>query len=180
MAAWHQQEHIITFAEAIQLVKLVPGSYCFAELKSGGEEERLSTADLAAKVIRETGATPKEVVFISFDLDKMVRIKKLLPSFRCFQCLWPEADVAMAEVDKALDAGMDGVDLWAIPDIVTRELIDHVHSRNKDVAVWVWDGIKRVQTDTLENLQVLGDRGVDYFTTDMPQDILAMMEDKSR
>ena len=176
---WDQPEQLITFAEAIRIVKLVPGSFCFAEIKSGGGEESVLTANIAAKVIRQTRATPLEVVFISFDLDAMVRVKKLLPRFRCLQCMFPEADVAMAEVKRALEAGLDGVDLWAIPDIVTEELVQYVHAQGKCVAVWVWDGIKRMQTDTLHNMHVLGERGVDYFTTDMPEDILAVMESES-
>lgn len=166
----------MSFAEALAVVKAVPDAFCLAELKSGGGEESILTANLAAKVTKESGATPEDIIFISFDLNNMIRIKELLPSFRCLHVMMPEADVAMDEVKTALDAGMDGVDLWAIPDIVTQELIDYVHSRKKSVAVWVWDGITRMKVDTAKNMQVLSERGVDYFTTDLPDDILVMME----
>ena len=174
---WHQPEYIITFAEALEHVKTAPDKFCFAELKKcATSEERVLTAELAAKVIKKSDVTPKQVIIISFGLDILIHMKKLLPSFECLHLMYPFR--AMDKVKTALDAGMDGVDLLALPNFVTQELIDYVHSRDKRVVVWIWKNTKLKSiffppTDTLKNLKVFGHRGIDDFTTDLPPDILA-------
>ena len=174
---WHQPEYIITFAEALQLVKATPDKFCFAELKKcATSEERVLTAELAAKVIREAKVAPKQLVLISFGLDILVQMKKLLPTFQCLHLMYPsDPGVAMEKAKTALDAGMDGVDLLALPSAVTEELIDYVHGRDKRVVVWIFNSkdYDGPPTDTLKNLQLLGERGLDDFTTDLPPDILA-------
>ena len=174
---WRQPEYVITFAEALDLVKAAPDKFCFAELKKGvTSEERILIAEAAAKVVKEAGVAPKQVILISFGLDILVHMKALLPSFQYLHLMAPsDPETAMAQVKAALDAGMDGVDLLALPSTVTEELIDYVHERGKRVVVWIYNSkdYDGHPTDTLKNLQVLGKRGLDDFTTDLPPDILA-------
>ena len=58
-------------------------------------------------------------------------------------------------------------------------MVDHVHSRDKRMVVWVSRATKLKllfgPTDTLKNVQLLGQRGVDDFTTDLPPDILPVI-----
>ena len=116
---WSQPEHIITFAEALQHVKAAPDKFYFAELKKCvTSEERTLTAKLAAQVIKESNVTPKQLVIISFGLDILIHMKKILPSFQYLHLMSLYSPFGvMDKVKTALDAGMDGVDLLALPKV---------------------------------------------------------------
>ena len=130
---WPHPENAVTFGRIVQLIKSKPGTFCFAEIKSGG----FLTAELVARLVDDLKANPREIIFISFDLSALLRVKQLLPQFKCFHVLkcFTAAD-GMQWTKNSLDAGMDGVDLCAIPDVVTEALVQYVHSRGKEVAVW--------------------------------------------
>lgn len=165
---WPYPEKATTFARVVSLIQEVPGAFGFAEIKSGG----FLSAELVARAMGDLQSNPREFKFISFDLASLLRLQQLLPRFQYYHVLWlnSEAD-AMQQAKAALDAGMDGVDLCAIPNVVTEDLVKYVHSRGKKVATWVSGTVAHLNVDTVNNLELMRKRQVDYFTSDAPSEI---------
>merc|ERR1719201_1915470 len=169
---WPQPEHVMPVEHAILLIQAVMGAFGFCEIKKHGD---FLTIELMAMICTEYKSNPSELKIISFDLANLIRVKQLMPRFKCYHvlCAYTEAD-AMRAVEIAFDSGMDGVDISGIPDVVTEDLVKYVHSRGKRIATWLSKNLcKRVGTelDTVANMKLMSARKVDYYTTDLTREM---------
>lgn len=177
LPAWPQREFVITFEEAIHIVQSVKGAFCFAEIKKGDTQ----SADRAATVVAKTKASPGQVIFISFSLPTISRMKKLLPSFTCLHVMDLKPSMKVSDIkdqiQMSLDSGIDGVDLCAYPEVVTSKLGRYVNSRGKRLDVWVSSKVPGM--DSMKNMLLMAQNGVQHFTTDMPTDIIEWIRESS-
>lgn len=74
-------------------------------------------------------------------------------------------------IDAAVAAGLDGIDLAAVPSVVTSAVISHAKSRGLAVGVWVTSSL-----DVESGWREFAARGVDYLTTNLPPEIYTVFE----
>ena len=153
-------ERVPTFAEILVELK---GKHCFAELKVD-PGRRLAIARAAAQ---EIDHSITRLTWISFDLEILLDVKQLTqrPAFLVVQV--HTASDAMDAAKIVIESNLDGLDLNADLTVVTPILVDFLHSRNKQIAVWVSAG-PNASNDTLEIRRVMANRGVDFFTSNLP------------
>eukprot|EP00747_Dinoflagellata_sp_TGD_P072541 gnl/TRDRNA2_/TRDRNA2_157526_c0_seq1.p1 gnl/TRDRNA2_/TRDRNA2_157526_c0~~gnl/TRDRNA2_/TRDRNA2_157526_c0_seq1.p1 ORF type:complete len:123 (+),score=20.54 gnl/TRDRNA2_/TRDRNA2_157526_c0_seq1:184-552(+) len=74
-------------------------------------------------------------------------------------------------IDAAASAGLDGVDLAALPAVVTADVIAYARSKGLGVGVWVSTGLAErlgLALDVEENWAAFSARGAVFFTSDLP------------
>ena len=74
-------------------------------------------------------------------------------------------------IDAAAAAGLDGIDLAAVPEVVTPAVVSYAKSRGLAVGVWVSSGL-----DVESGWREFASRGVDYLTTNLPPEIYSVFE----
>jgi hypothetical protein len=74
-------------------------------------------------------------------------------------------------IDAAAAAGLDGIDLAAVPDVVTPAVIGYAKSHGLAVGVWVSSGL-----DIESGWREFASRDVDYLTTNLPPQIFTVFE----
>lgn len=78
-------------------------------------------------------------------------------------------------IDAAAAAGLDGIDLAAIPVVVTESVVSYAKSRGLVVGVWVTESL-----DVESAWTVFAARGVDYLTTNLPPQIYQVFDRRSK
>ena len=150
--------------------------HCFAELKADGYshtaryDPQLSKA--AAAAVTSASIPPTQLTWISFSLGALVDMKRRMPEHKAYLVAYVSSvQSAKAVAELAVDSGLDGIDLNADPAVVTTELVDWLHARGKQVAVWVW---KAPGSNDVESVWAHMERvGVDFFTSNLPREIEA-------
>ena len=168
------QEQLPTFADMLALIQKhenVASAHLYAELKCHSDtvdssfDENMPVA--VARDVKALLISPDQLSFISFSLGALVAVKRLLPDFCCYLVGGvTNQDEAKVVADQAIAAGLDGVDLNANEDVVTSELVQHVHNKGKKVLVWAFR--HPAANDCAEVWSRMRDVGVDFFTSNLP------------
>ena len=152
--------------------------HCFAELKAS-EPFDPSLPGRAAAAVAAANVPADALTWISFSLPLVVEMKRRTPQYaglHIADCRTSEAAWAVAR--ECVRCGLDGIDLRALDDVVSTELIEWLHARGKTVAVWVSRAPGK--EDTRATWDVLESRGVDDFTSNLPPDIREWRSQRSR
>ena len=100
-----------------------------------------------------SGMPAETIWWISFDLELVAAVHAAVPGTQGWHVAHvpPTEAGAAAEasaesicirlIDKAAAAGLNGVDIAAIPDVVTQAVHDYAKSQHIEVAVWVSSGL---------------------------------------
>ncbi len=72
-------------------------------------------------------------------------------------------------VDSVAAAGLDGIDLAAVPGVVTPDVINYAKSRGLAIGVWTSSSL-----DVESGWREFASRGVDYLTSKLPPEIYAV------
>ena len=157
-------EPVLTFPEALALlVAEFPEKSYLVEVKGG--DERMGP--LVTRDVLASGATPHQARLIGFDLPTMVTLKALLPAFRSVLIAHQKSEACAFEfVAQAVAANLDGIDLRACVETVTRPVVDAAHAAGLPLLVWVDRDLPG--GDTAAAWDCLMARGVDLFTSDLP------------
>ena len=145
--------------------------HCFAELKADGGFVKAGFDELlvehAAKAVQDASIRPDQLTWISFSLGALQEMKRRLPTFRTLLVAHVHSSAEAWQVAQQADeAGMDGIDLNADPAVLSRELVEWMHSRGKLVAVWVFRA--PASNDNEEVWDALAEAGVDFLTSNLP------------
>merc|ERR1719167_978423 len=163
------------FSEAME--QLPTGHFALCEIKSGD----VATANDIAALVQEQGWRGDRLVLIGFDLEVMAEVKHQLVAQGCGDVPVisvleaPSAEAAKQHVDVAKKAGLDGVDFQADPSIVTPAVIEAAASQDMHIGVWVWKERLPQGGDTAENITTFRDRGITFFTSDLPAEVCEWM-----
>jgi len=147
--------------------------HCFAELKAA-EPFNPALPEAAAAAVEAARVPADALTWISFSRPLMVEMKKRTPQFAALHI--DDARTSEEAWDVARECvrcGLDGIDLRALPEVVTPDLIEWLHARGKSVAVWV-SGYRLgapAKEDTPEIWDLLEARGVDDLTSNLPPTI---------
>mgnify|MGYP006211918153 CR=1 FL=1 len=120
--------------------------------------------------------TPEKVVLISFDLDLMRDVKRSLPRHQAYLVAEQKKDAGQWEpatgeiVDKATEAGLDGVDLSNTL-AVDRDAVKRIHKAGLACCIWT--------VNLREDADRLIEAGVDSLTMDDPRLLAAENEVES-
>ena len=169
-------------------------AHCFAELKSeaqsmgSGFDAKL--IESAARAVRESAVAADRLTWISFSLGALLEVKRRLRHHQALLIAHVRSETEAWRVAKtAHAANLDGIDLNADPKLVTRELVDWMHARNRLVAVWVYrargsneikpvweatsqDGVEAPVSNDIEPVwEAMSQHGVDYFTSNLPPEV---------
>ena len=122
----------------------VDGRYIYVEVKPGPE----IVPYIKEVFAKQTKATPKNVLFISFNRKSCKKLKELMPEYKVY---WltssglkgKDGKWAPITVDYVLngikETGADGVDCHYKPDVVTPEFIKAVRDKGYEFHVWTVD-----------------------------------------
>lgn len=173
-------ERVPLFTDILELLRKPPAGenadhvHAFAEIKANGHtssatfDERLTAA--AAASVAEAAVPPERLTWISFSLGALLDIKRRLPSHRALLVAYVGSDAEAWRIARlAVRSGVDGLDLNAHPEVLSKELVDWLHEREKLVAVWVWKAPG--SNDHAAVWQAMAQRGVDYFTSNLPPEV---------
>lgn len=122
---------------------------CVLEIKNPCKEEDI------ARLVEEIRQMDylEHVVFISFALDNMIALRKLLPEYQ-MQYLTKEYSPEVLEI---LDKYNFDLDIRFVS--LTKEVVDEVHAHGHKVNVWV--------CDNKEEAEQYAEWGVDFITTNI-------------
>ena len=116
---------------------------------------------------KEPKATPETVVFITFG-DRVCReLKRLMPEFKAYFLLGARKGNPYS-ADEVIDwirkTDADGIDIYYLPAVHTREFVDRVHAAGYSFHVWTVD-------DPVKARQAFA-AGADTLTTNCAKYIL--------
>jgi len=120
----------------------------------------------------------QSIILISFDLEIIKTAKREIPHCTCLlirdhkQIPTPQDKEQI--ISTILDAKLDGIALEASPALVTQELVNKLHKKNKLIGVWVYP-----KQDTPENLHYFEKIGANFFTTNLPSNIVNIIKNCS-
>lgn len=179
-------ERVPLFSQALQALKDAPpasgGAACvFAELKSlvgkeGGTgpmpEVDAQLVESAVAVAEAQSLRAEQLTWISFSRAMACDAKRRMPQHRSLLIKHArEPEAAWQAARDCVEHGLDGIDLEASATVVTPELVEWLHARGKLVAVWVFRA--PAKNDTPEQWAAMRDAGVDYFTSNLPNELEA-------
>ena len=129
--------------EVLQLA--VDGRYIYVEVKPGPEIVPY-IRDIFA---RQSKATPRNVLFISFDRASCRKLKELMPEYKVYWLTGTRRghgkDAPAIDVDFVLqglkETGADGVDCHFDPAVITADFIAAVKAAGYEFHVWTIDDI---------------------------------------
>ena len=158
--------------EVLQLAR--DGRYIYVEIKPGPE-----IVPYIKKVVEaQNKATPRNMLFISFDEAACKALKAQMPEYKVFWITsskhWNVAGyppVTAKDVIKVMrETGADGVDCHFDPTVVTKEMVAEVRKAGYEFHVWT--------VDKLEDTEEAFRRGVQTVTTNCAQAQLKAAEAK--
>lgn len=146
----------------------VDGRQIYVEVKSGPEIVPYIKEIFA----KQTKATPKNVLFISFGNATCRELKRLMPEYRVYWLSgarkgWKSDSPAIttADVIKALkETCADGVDIHFDPSIITADFIKTVKDAGYEFHVWTINDLARAE--------LAFSRGAETVTTDCAKKLL--------
>jgi glycerophosphoryl diester phosphodiesterase len=160
-------ERVPTLAEVLEVVKdkvLPPfekggsGGILLIELKGEGVEEQ------AVQTVKKM-QMDKQVIFTSFHLDRIRKVKSLDSSLKVGAIFGqPPADACQ----QALNAGASGIGVHYRN--LRRELVEEAHSHGLDVRAW--------NPDTVPEMQAMIELGVDGVSSNRPDLLISLVRAK--
>lgn len=109
------------------------------------------------KVMEKSGKA-EQVIFICFDWQTIVDLKKTFPENKAYWLSSSKKDV-VKKMPEAVEAGLEGVDLHF--GIIDQEIMDLAKNHHLEVLAWT--------VNDPEEAKRLNNLGVTYITTDRPQ-----------
>jgi hypothetical protein len=106
-------------------------------------------------------------------------MKKALPQTSAWHVAHVTAEQGEAKclelIAAAQQAGIDGVDFAALPDVITPAVFEAAETAGVGVGVWVSSGLGKANgpVDTAANCELFSERGAVFFTSDLPADVWA-------
>jgi glycerophosphoryl diester phosphodiesterase len=139
----YKGEKIPFLEEAIQSIP--SGKTLVVEIKSGPD-----VLPWLEKVVKESGKI-NQLVFIAFDWQVIVSVKKMFPDNRCY---WLSSDKkkVMARMDQIVTAHLDGLDLHY--SIIDKQIMNRAKHLNLEIIAWTVDD--PVEASRLISLGVKG------------------------
>ena len=148
------------------------GRYIYVEIKGKNPSWVPYIKEVFAK---QSNATPKNTLFISFGEEVCAELKRLMPEYRVYwltngryrpagatgEKLTYKVDELIAILKRL---GVDGVDIRFNPETITTDFIKKVHDAGFTFHVWVIDDLK--------NARLAFSRGADTITTNCAKKIL--------
>jgi glycerophosphoryl diester phosphodiesterase len=172
-------ERMLPVGDFFGLIAGSPGAAALVELK-GGDQAMVEPAVAAAKVaLKEGGLAAESIWWISFDLALVAAMKKALPQTSAWHVAHVTAEQGEAKclelIAAAQQAGIDGVDFAALPDVITPAVFEAAETAGVGVGVWVSSGLGKANgpVDTAANCELFSERGAVFFTSDLPADVWA-------
>jgi len=112
----------------------------------------------------------QSIFLISFDLEVIKTAKREIPYCTCLLVREHKQIPTRQDIETIIStiikSGLDGIALEADPALVTQELVNKIHQKNKIIGVWVYP-----HQDTLKNLHYFKKTRVNFFTTNLPSAI---------
>ncbi len=151
-------------AELREILDAVPaGKRLYLELKGGP-----ITVPSLRKILKTAPISHSQLVIISFSIRTLLAVKRHVPDYPTFWITsfrrtagggsWlPTPELLLRT---AVEAKVDGLDLKAEPEVITRRLVERIHRRTLKVCVWTVD-------DKALGKQ-MWEAGVDGITTNRP------------
>ena len=128
------------------------GRYIYVEVKGNTPEWVQSIKDVFAK---QTKATPKNVLFITFGDALCAELKRQMPEYKAYWLTGPVVrgkdgkplrnKTADEIIAKLKELGADGVDVRFDPDVITEEFVKAVKAAGFEVHVWTIDDLERAK-----------------------------------
>ena len=128
------------------------GRYIYVEVKGNNPEWVPYIKDAFAK---QTKATPKNVLFITFGEAICAELKRQMPEYKAY---WLTGAVVRGKdgkpirnktadeiIAKLRELGADGVDISFNPDVITEEFVKAVKAAGFEVHVWTIDDLERAK-----------------------------------
>lgn len=172
---------LLTFDAFLALIAAHGGARCLVELKGGDS----AIIDAAAEVALARAALPFGerigpdcVIFIGFDMEVMLAMKRRLPAYRSYLVVDP-CTVAekLRQIASCKAGGLDGVDFCAQPADFDASVMGAAAEAGLDVGVWVWR--KHPETDTRASWDAFTELGITFFTSDLPPEIFSWQKSAS-
>ncbi len=142
--------------------------HCYAELKAdpdGSADPRLPEAAEAA--VRSLGIGPELLSWITFSKPLAEEMKRRMPEYASLLVGHASTvEDAWSVARSCVQTELDGIDLNADPQIVTKELVDFLKGHGKVVAVWV--GRAPATNDGEQMWEAMHRAGVHTFTSNLP------------
>ena len=112
------------------------------------------------------------VILIGFDLKTMSLAKQEIPFCQALlirsQSQLPSLHDVYTCIEKIICAKLDGITFEANPKLVTKEIVQKIHLKQKNVGVWVYTE----QQDTPKNFRYFAELGIDFETTNLPPGVM--------
>jgi len=165
------EETTPTLSEVLDIILLPPQKEKKIQVEI--KEDNITVIQELKKVLHKypQKAVSESIIFIGFDLEMMQRIKKTIPYCAAlyirYQKQVPTIGDIHQSINQTIHAGLDGIDFEANPSLVTKDIIDTVHQKEKAIGIWVYP-----EQDTCQNLQYFKDLGVDFITTNLPPEVV--------
>jgi glycerophosphoryl diester phosphodiesterase len=132
---------------------------------------------------RYVAVAPGAITWISSDVAVASAMKRGMPMHEAFILAHVSAGDGPQQaaagcrqvIDAAKAAGLDGVVLAALPDVVTRDIVEFAKREGLQVGVWVSRGLTTqlgVPLDTPANIATFRERGVDFFSSELPPEVI--------
>ncbi len=147
------------------------GRYIYVEVKGNNPEWVPYIKDVFA---RQSKATPKNVLFITFGDALCAELKRQMPEYKAYWLTGARRrvkgteqayDVTAEEViAKLKETGADGVDISFNPDVITEDFVKAVKAAGYEVHVWT--------IDNLEKAELAFKRGAQTVTTNCAKKLL--------
>ena len=147
------------------------GRYIYVEVKGNNPEWVPYIKDAFAK---QTKATPKNVLFITFGDELCAELKRQMPEYKAYWLTGasrrakagePAHEVTANEViAKLKELGADGVDISFNPEVITEEFVKAVKAAGFEVHMWT--------IDNLDKAELAFKRGAQTVTTNCAKKLL--------
>jgi len=165
-------EVLATLPTVLEMLREFPHKTLLVEVK--GDEEAATA--LVARDVLKSGLAPEQVTLIGKSLPTMVEAKRLLPLHKaCFIVEQRDVEHALEAVVEAARHGLDGIDFMAERATVTADVVVAAKLRGLQVLVWV-HATKLPGSDVTEEWECLMSRGVDVFTSDLPDPAFSWLQ----
>ena len=169
VGAWKSEEwtgqHILPVGDFLGIIAAHDGASALVELK-GGDQAMVDPAVAAATAAIERGLPAPSIWWISFDLDLATAMKRRMPATSAWHVAHVRPDEGEARclelVAAAAAAGIDGVDIAGLPDVLTQRVFEAAAEAGIGVGVWVSAGLASryaLQLDKAESCALFARRG---------------------
>jgi glycerophosphoryl diester phosphodiesterase len=162
-----KNEKIITLNEALNI--LPKGKFYLVEIK-GGDSGILTM--LEKSFLKNNLLLKEQVKFIGFDLGLMIECKKLLSKSKCEVYGIFDGPPDENDLINLKKAKLDGVDLRADEGGCNETIMNLLKRIQPHWKTITWVPKHPIKSDSMENAKRLKSLNVDFFTSNMPFDVI--------